>query len=175
MIKSPLSRNFFQSAFVVPDLEEACNHWSQQLGVGPFFVKDYPPGTFDSVIYRGKQADLSMRVALAQAGTMQIELIEPREGPSAYRDMVPVGSAPTFHHFCAWTEDFEADQRLLEAEGFEAVNVGHSGPVTFGYFDTRASLGCMLELVTRLPAVEGRFQMMADAAANWDGSDPMRE
>jgi hypothetical protein len=33
----------------------------------------------------------------------------------------------------------------------------------------------MLELVTRLPAVEGRFQMMADAAANWDGSDPMRE
>jgi hypothetical protein len=105
---------------------------------------------------------------------MQIELIEPREGPSAYRDMVPAGSPPTFHHFCAWTEDFDADQRLLEAEGFEAVNVGFSGPVTFGYFDTRASLGCMLELVTRLPAVEGRFQMMADAAATWDGSDPIR-
>jgi hypothetical protein len=31
----------------------------------------------------------------------------------------------------------------------------------------------MLELVTRLPGVEGLFKMMADAAANWEGCDPM--
>lgn len=174
MLDSPLSRHFFQSAFVVDHLETACEHWTESLGVGPFFVKDYPPGSFDSILYRGNVADLSMRVALAQAGSIQIELIEPGEGPSAYRDMVPEGSAPTFHHFCAWTDDFVADQRALEAEGFESVNIGHSGPVTFGYFDTRGLLGCMLELVTRLPAVEARFQMMADVAKTWDGTDPLR-
>ena len=63
----------------------------------------------------------------------------------------------------------------MESKGCEAVNIGHSGPVTFGYFDTRETLGCMLEIVTRLPAVEARFAMIADAARNWDGTDPIRE
>ncbi len=175
MTSHPLTREYFQSAFVVENLEAACHQWSNNFGIGPFFIKDYRPGTFDQVIYRGAPADLSMRVALAQAGTIQIELIEPGPGPSAYRDMVPQGSPPTFHHFCAWTDDFAADQRLLESKGCEAVNIGHSGPVTFGYFDTRETLGCMLEIVTRLPAVEARFAMIADAARDWDGTDPIRE
>jgi len=33
----------------------------------------------------------------------------------------------------------------------------------------------MLEIVTRLPAVEARFAMIADAARDWDGTDPIRE
>ena len=88
MTSHPLTREYFQSAFVVENLEAACHQWSNNFGIGPFFIKDYRPGTFDQVIYRGAPADLSMRVALAQAGTIQIELIEPGQGPSAYRDMV---------------------------------------------------------------------------------------
>ena len=33
----------------------------------------------------------------------------------------------------------------------------------------------MLEIVTRFPAVEARFAMIADAASDWDGTDPIRE
>ena len=74
MTSHPLTREYFQSAFVVENLEAACHQWSNNFGIGPFFIKDYRPGTFDQVIYRGAPADLSMRVALAQAGTIQIEL-----------------------------------------------------------------------------------------------------
>ena len=67
MTPHPLTREYFQSAFVVENLEAACHQWSNNFGIGPFFVKDYQPGTFDEVTYRGAPADLSMRVALAQA------------------------------------------------------------------------------------------------------------
>ena len=53
MTSHPLTREYFQSAFVVENLEAACHQWSNNFGIGPFFVKDYQPGTFDEVTYRG--------------------------------------------------------------------------------------------------------------------------
>ena len=45
-----------------------------------------------------------MSCAFAQAGPMQIELIEQHtDGPSVYRDMFPAGTGG-FHHLCYWAD-----------------------------------------------------------------------
>tara|TARA_B100000470_G_scaffold176787_1_gene141042 strand:- start:48 stop:569 length:522 start_codon:yes stop_codon:yes gene_type:complete len=168
----PTNRTVFQNAWVVSDLESACMKWVNQMGIGPFFVSNYEDA-FTEVTYRNQPAELSMRVALAQAGPVQIELIEPLTQQCAYRDVVSAGQSG-FHHMCVWSEDFEADQAYFEELGYVAANTGRSGITQFAYFDTRAFMGCMLELVTRHAAIETRFAEIAAAAVNWDGSDPIR-
>jgi Glyoxalase/Bleomycin resistance protein/Dioxygenase superfamily len=99
---SPLSgrrnRRIMQNSWVVRDIEVTMRQWLRTAGVGPFFVvKDI---TLEDQIYRGKPAAKSIDVtfALAQAGDIQIELVQQHNDVrSAYRDTVPAGHC-AFHH-----------------------------------------------------------------------------
>ncbi|MBA57587.1 MAG: glyoxalase [Gammaproteobacteria bacterium] len=172
-MKNPTDRSIFQNAWVVPEIESACMRWVEEMGIGPFFINEYPYGTFDEVTYRGETADLSMKVALAQAGNIQIELIEPISPQCAYRDSIPIGKMG-FHHMCVWTHDFQSDLQYMENLGYTAANTGKIGNVEFAYFDTRPLMDSMLEVVTYNKNTEGRFADIAAAADNWDGKDPLR-
>ncbi len=78
-----------------------------------------------------------MKVAIAPAGNVQIELIEPTTDQCAYRDSVPEGQLG-FHLMCVWTLDFEADLRDMESEslGYAAANTGKVRHIDFAYLDT---------------------------------------
>lgn len=171
-MERPTDRNVFQNAWIVDDVEAACLRWAEQLGIGPFFVTEYTD-QFDSVSYRGEPAQLSMIVALAQAGPVQIELIQPTIEPCAYRDSVPVGTTG-FHHMCVWTDDLDQDAAYFNALGYATVNRGKVGSAEFAYFDTRPLMGCMWEVVTRNDDIVARFAEIAAAADGWDGSNPLR-
>ena len=67
-MNNPTDRAIFQNAWVVTDIEESCMRWVNEMGIGPFFINEYPYETFDEVTYRGEKSDLSMKVAIAQAG-----------------------------------------------------------------------------------------------------------
>ena len=43
MTSHPLTREYFQSAFVVENLEAACHQWSNNFGIGPFLSKIINP------------------------------------------------------------------------------------------------------------------------------------
>ena len=173
MIDKPTDRTVFQNAWIVNDIEESCMKWVNEMGVGPFYISEYPSGLFQEVTYRGEKSDLSMKLALAQAGGVQIELIQPNTEVCAYRDSIPAGTEG-LHHMCVWTLDFEADMEYFASLGYEAANAGRLGDMAFAYFDTRPLMGCMLEVVTKLPDIEARFNMIAEAAVDWDGKDPLR-
>ena len=145
MQNNPLRRKFFQNAWVVDDLETAIHQWVDELGVGPFFVTEYR-SVLQDVVYRGSPGVLDMKVALAQNGPIQVELIEPLSAPSAYRDSVTSGTG--FHHMCAWSEDVSADVAYLESLGYPAANTAKVRDIEIAYVDTRPLLGCMLEFVT---------------------------
>ncbi len=147
--------------------------WVNELGVGPFFITEYRDA-FVEMTYRGQPARLDMIVALAQAGGVQIELIQPMVEVCAYHDSVPLGEMG-FHHMCVWTHDIDADSAYFEQLGYPTVNHGKVGNVDFAYYDTRPLTGCMLEVVTRNDAVVTRFAQIAEAARDWDGSNPIRD
>jgi hypothetical protein len=163
----------FQNAWVVDDLDAAIGQWVDQMGVGPFFVAEYGPLLTD-VLYRGQPGELSMLVALAQAGPVQIELIQPTtDHPCAYRDSVPTG-ATAFHHVCVWTHNIEADSRYFESLGYPTVNIGRAGHAWFAYYDTRPLMGCMLEVVEQKPEIQALFDRIARTCRDWDGRKPLR-
>ena len=160
-----------QNCWVVTDLEDAMERWLS-MGVGPFFRRD---SDYPDALYRGRPEPLAFRAALAQAGPVQIELIQQTsKGPSAYRDMVPEGQTG-FHHMCRIVHNVGEEIRRLRARGIEMASEFRSvGGAQVAYADTRNELGCMLELVPAEPVLINLFRDVAEAARYWDGRDPVR-
>ena len=174
-MSSPTHNKPFQNAWVVDDIEAAAMQWVSDTGVGPFFMAEYSAEILTNTLYRGTPTEITMKTALAQAGDVQIELIQPvGSQPNIYRDTVPVGQT-RFHHMCCWSDDLNADISHYKAAGFEVASQGEviSGP-RFAYIDCHEKLGCMIELMEVNEPLQQMFQMIKAAAENWDGSDPLR-
>lgn len=165
--------NVFQTAWVVPDVEVAAKDWADTRGVGPFYVMEFEGG--ESLQYRGGPGELRMRVAWAQAGDVQVELIQPLSTtPNVYRDLVPEGET-RFHHICFWSEDLSADIAVLNAAGFPLAMLDNPDSPSFAYCDSSASNGHMIELLSRNEGMEQMFAGLRQQAAGWDGLRPIRE
>lgn len=162
---------FIQNCWIVPNIDEAMARWNR-MGVGPFFRRD---SDYPDAIYRGTPVPLAFKGAIAQAGSVQIELLEQTsEGPSAYRDVVPKG-ATGFHHMLSITENFESEVEALRASGIAMANEFNSlGGTPVVYADTRDQMGCMLEMLPPSPVIVQIFAKVAEAATDWDGSNPVR-
>lgn len=166
-----------QNGFVVRDIDEAMRHWTDVSGVGPFFfVKDQPLHDFR---YRGEHSPLSMSVALAHSGGVQIELIQlNNDAPSAFRDFLEAGQEG-LQHVAFWTTDFDADLRRAHERGLEVLQSGRSGSGApderFVYFTAEAHPGTVIELSETSGRKGALFRAVEEAARDWDGTDPIRD
>lgn len=163
-----------QNGYVVRDLEAALRHWTQVMGVGPFWVFDAAPLT--DFRYRGQPSDLQVSIALGQSGPLQIELIQQRnDAPSMYRDFLEAGHEG-LQHVAYWTEQFDRDLERILGLGH---TIGQSGQVggadgRFVYLDTEAHPGTVVEL-SEISGPKGAFfRHIAETARGWDGSHPIR-
>ena len=163
-----------QKAWIVTDIEEAAKKWSAALNIGPFYIAEYSPAVFGDIEYRGKPGKLHMKTAIAYAGDIQIELVEPvGVYPCAYFDTVEAGSIG-FHHLCYWTEDIDADLAHYQQQGFTIANLGQmagNGP-RFAYIDASHTLGFMIELLERAEGTEQLFNSWKESAKQWQSGDP---
>jgi catechol 2,3-dioxygenase-like lactoylglutathione lyase family enzyme len=163
-----------QNGYVVHDIQAAMKHWTEVLGVGPFFYVEKPP--IKDFRYYGEPSDAEMSIALSNSGSLQIELIQQRnEGPSMYRDFLKAGREG-LQHVAYWTNDFDADFERLRSLGYEAGQSDYVGRPDgrFVYFATETHPGTVIEL-SEVSGPKGKlFKRIAQAASNWDGSDPIR-
>lgn len=161
-----------QTAFVVDDLEAALDHWVNKMGVGPFYVFEHI--TFGEVYFRGKPSSVDMTAAIAYWGDMQIELIKQYDdGPSIYRDFKDKG-LHGMQHMGVITHDLDGHLARLKTLGINPVQWGAMPTgMRFAYVDSDALPGTMIELIQPVPAITDFFATMKDAAAHWDGSNPL--
>ncbi len=162
-----------QLGFVVPDLEHGMRHWLDKVGIGPFFVLEHVK--FAQVVYKGKPSGIDMSVAIAQWGEVQVELIQQfNDAPSIYSEFTGRDKGG-LQHVGVMTNSVADDLVRLGKLGIEAVQQGHTGTgIRFAYLDTDDHPGAMIELIEAGPAITGFFQMVKDAARDWDGSEPIR-
>jgi len=87
---SRLFGGVIQNGYMVRDIEAAMRHWIDVLGVGPWFYIDHlPVADFQ---YKGQPSPVDISLALANSGTLQIELIQQRnDAPSLYLDFLHAG------------------------------------------------------------------------------------
>jgi hypothetical protein len=162
---------FFQLGFVVDDLVAAATRWATVHGVGPFHllkVVEQP------LVVRGEAAPVSIQVGVAQAGPVQIELIQQHcERPSLYRDWSADGGRP-FHQLATVTSSYDARKAHLESLGYEMAAESAGGRTRVGYFDTVADFGFYTEVVEEPPGFLDQLQAISKTCATWDGTDPVR-
>lgn len=163
-----------QNGYVVRDIEAAMKHWTEVLGVGPFYYIERVK--MDWFRYRGAPSDAEVSIALANTGDLQIELIQQRnDAPSMYRDFLDSGREG-LQHMSYWTTDYQADFDRFVSLGFRIGQEGQiDGPQgRFVYFDTETHPGTVIE-VSDISGGKGVFfARIREAAANWDGSRPIR-
>jgi catechol 2,3-dioxygenase-like lactoylglutathione lyase family enzyme len=162
-----------QNGYVVRDIEAALRHWTETLGIGPFFYFERVP--IEDFHYRGEPSPLDVSIALANSGSLQIELIQQRnDAPSMYRDFLGAGREG-LQHIAFWTEAFDSELERFKAAGYpvgQSGRIGASG--RFVYFETETHPGSVIEL-SEISGSKGRFfRHIAEAAADWDGRDPIR-
>ena len=162
-----------QMAFVPDDFDAALRHWTQTMGVGPFFLIENI--ALENMRYLGEPSNAVFSIALAYWGDMQIELIRPENDvPSLYRgDFAQNGAM--LHHTCIVTDDIMAAWRIAEAAGATLLveaDVGADGAVI--YVDSGNGPGSIVEILQPASGSSGLFDMIKSASVNWDGSDPVR-
>lgn len=164
-----------QNGYVVRDIRAAMDHWIHVVGVGPwFFVERVKTDWFR---HRGADSPMTMSVALANSGDLQIELIQQtNDAPSLYREFLDAGHEG-LQHLAYWTHDYQGLYDRALAKGYV---VGHEGQMggeqgRFAYFDTTAPHpGAMIE-ISDISGNKGRFfEHIRKAAQDWDGADPIR-
>jgi catechol 2,3-dioxygenase-like lactoylglutathione lyase family enzyme len=166
--------------FVVRDLERAVQYWTETLGVGPFFLHRHV--TFEDYRYRG-QSSLPpvVSLALGHSGDVQIEIIQQHDDrPSPYRDFLEAGRAG-LQHVSTWLSPDEYD-RAMHRLRTSGASIAHEGSVPgvgmrFAYWATdTVPGGLMYELAEVMqPHIYPVMEMVAQAAREWDGTDPVRE
>lgn len=139
----PLLEGIFQIAYVTNDCDRAADILGERYGTGPFHVmRDIPNG------------DWTMTIALAYAGAMNVELVQP--GPSApplYSDWIAgaSGFALRHHHYGLLVEDqagWDARRDRYVARGTAIPLEGEiPGFMAYLYADTTADLGHYLEYI----------------------------
>ncbi|MVZ99844.1 VOC family protein [Actinomadura sp. LD22] len=158
-----------QLGFVVEDIEATMRYWNEVLGVGPFFYLERSATT--NLFFRGEKTSVVSSTALAQAGGVQIELVQLRnDAPSAYRDMHPHGPG-ALHHVGYFVDDYEATLKAEQDKGLELVQWGDAGPrVHFCYLADPKRQGLLVELI-EIGGLRDFFDRIAEAGRTWDGTD----
>jgi hypothetical protein len=169
----PLPGNVRQYGYVVPNIDRAMAAWVG-LGVGPWYVirKQTQSG-----LYRGEPCEVTLSIAFANSGDLQIELIQQADDtPSIYTEFLAAGGADV-HQLAWWTDDFEASLKAVEATGWPVVwsGGGEGGSTRYAYLELPAGApAAVVELMELTPAIVGLGRLVREAAKDWDGTDPIR-
>ncbi|MEO8115306.1 MAG: VOC family protein [Phenylobacterium sp.] len=162
-----------QMAYVVEDIRPAIAHWADDLKVGPWFLLDHFTGI--DPVYRGAASLADVSIAMAFAGHMQIELIQPNdEHPSVYRETIG-RRGYGFHHIGIACADVPAGIEDYRRRGYGlAFRAGVPTGGDVAYLEAPQADAGFVELIPATPGMDETFTRFWRASLDWDGGEPIR-
>ena len=143
--------NLEQVCMVVRDVNKSIESLWNTFGIGPWNVFIINSSVLNEMTYHGKPAKFSFKMARTKnkVGGFEIELMEPLEGDSTYRDFL-TKHGEGIHHL-GWQrldspEAVAETMKSLEKAGFPYLMSGRSPDSSFAYIDTTKVLKTILEL-----------------------------
>lgn len=118
-IENPTFSNLVHIGMVVKDMEKAIERFTA-LGIGPFTPRILPAENRET--YRGKPFNPAERVTIqiTRIGNMELELIQPLDGPSPHREFLEA-KGEGIQHLGFMVKDLEGAVKDLTAEGSEVL------------------------------------------------------
>jgi methylmalonyl-CoA/ethylmalonyl-CoA epimerase len=149
-IKPKFFADLTQVGIVVKDLRTSVKNYWNLFGIGPWSIYTYEPPFLTDMFVRDEESSFSMKVAFAWCGHMMLELIEPLEGESIYKEFLAVREGA--HHIASYSVS-EASKTISELRkmGMKTLQSGRftkdNFSVLFTYMDTEKELGTIIELL----------------------------
>tara|TARA_R110000868_G_scaffold16872_28_gene74792 strand:+ start:405 stop:932 length:528 start_codon:yes stop_codon:yes gene_type:complete len=163
-----------QLAYFVPDVRLAALAHHRLHGSGPYFIADHIP--LRRCVHRGVERPLDHSSAYGQWGDIMIEFVQQNgEGPSAFRGMFAQPGAQGLHHVALFVDDVDVAITDFAGAGHDlACRAEMNDGFVFAFVDTVAAQGHMTELYAPVPQLTDFYAMVARAAQDFDGTDPLR-
>ena len=142
-----------QIAIVVRDLDAAMRTYVHDYGIGPWEIFGFDPGKVADMREDGEPVERSWRLAIAQVGQVQWELIEPLDEESVYaRFLAEQGGG--LHHVGVAVPDFEETLAAQAERGNGVLLGGEYKGIRFAYLDTVGDLGFVTEIFSGAPGAD---------------------
>jgi len=144
-------RELRQVCIVVHDVEKSIERYINILGIGQWSVRDFDDSFVGDMTYRGEPVRHRFRVARTMVGSMELELIQPLEGKSAYSDFLEQNGEGLHHLGIVQVEDLDEAIERLEGEGIPCLQsgriiAGSYAGTRYAYLDASEALGTVIEL-----------------------------
>ena len=163
--------------YVYPDFDAAVERFAAG-GIGPFFAMHE---TVAISVFRGVQQPLGMSIAFAYSGDACLEIIAPHAGcQSAYNEFLGHSPQGGLHHIAYHSDDFAATLATMAAAGKplrvvqEFLNAPGEAPFEI-YGEPLDGENPLIFQFLRPGLFDAWFAQMREAAATWDGVDPVRD
>lgn len=135
-----------QICAVVWNLEKTIEKYWNNMGFGPWYIWEmYPPDLHD-YYYRGVEGKAAFRVALAQIGPIQYEILQPLYGMEVDREHLK-NKGEGISHIKIYYEDIPKAKEMFASKGINVLQEGRNGPEDwFVYLDTEKEFGIIWEI-----------------------------
>lgn len=143
------SRHMVQVGLVVRDIEAKARIWAGLFGVEPPDVVLTAGVEEAHTRYRGEPTRGRAKLAFIDMGSLTLELIEPVDGPSTWRDFLEE-KGEGVHHIALnvkGTDEITAD---LAGQGIDVVQRGDYTGGRYTYVASDDALGVVVELLENL-------------------------
>ncbi|MCH2296041.1 MAG: VOC family protein, partial [SAR324 cluster bacterium] len=141
-----------QICILVPDIEKAVEIWWKKFGIGPWHLYTYGKPLVKRMTRHGKPCEYKMKIALSYIGKMRIELIEPLEGDTVYKEFIE-DHGYGVHHLGVLTDDMKGSLKNAESAGIamtmDGAGFGPDDDGHYAYLDTEKLIGTTIEFIER--------------------------
>lgn len=146
----PVFDKVLQVGLVVKSCDEAVRRYADGYGIGPWKIYEFNPDTVSDMIIRGKHVDYAMRLALCDIGSVQWEMIEPKDDRSLYAEFLKE-HGEGLHHIAFGCQDYDKTMEFFRAMGKDVFQGGTWSGMTYTYLDSRKDLGVIAEIYKLAP------------------------
>lgn len=147
--------NFFggkkpvQIGLVVDNIEQSARAYSAYFGLEQPVIHMTETMEQAKTLYRGKPTPARAKLAFIPFGDITMELIEPVDGPSTWRDFLEA-HGPGVHHIAFEVKDIDRQVELMEQKGAKLVQCGQwttGRGGRYAYLDSMSQLSVTIELL----------------------------
>ena len=135
-----------QVAIVVRDLEQVAKNYAAVFGLPVPPVIETGPASKTQIAYRGATTPGRAKLAFFNLGAVTLELIEPIDGASTWREVLDK-NGPGLHHVAFKVPHARQTVQALEQLGATTVQTGDFHGGNYSYVDATQPLGTILELL----------------------------
>ena len=137
-----------QIAIVVRNIDEALERYHRALGWGPWNIYEHRPPALHDTYLHGQPAEFTMLGAETHVGEIVVELLQPVDGPSIYKEWLDE-HGEGLHHIAVMRPtpaESESTRRRFAEMGASVLMEGRIGEtIHFYYLDSEPLLKVIVE------------------------------